>query len=236
METYYGRAWRQIAPLTILVVVLAGTFSSFIAGAGFPNPWFDQLRKPAFMPPFWTLPMVWGGIYILLGIAWAMILSIPPTIQRFWALLVFHCALGLTFFQPLVMFALHDMSLGKLFAASMLLLGLAASLLFFRLRVPAAVLLLPYVGWVAFAATLNASLERMNPYMGSSILAVTEATVEAVHKEKGPWAFFDGEVRNKNDPEFSAAEGRLDHRTATARDARMEQRSSNRREPSRSGD
>ena len=39
---------------------------------------------------------------------------------------------------------------------------LATIVLFFRVSVPAGVLLLPYIGWVTFAAVLNAAILRLN--------------------------------------------------------------------------
>ena len=39
---------------------------------------------------------------------------------------------------------------------------LATIILFFRVSVPAGVLLLPYIAWVSFAALLNAAILRLN--------------------------------------------------------------------------
>ena len=39
---------------------------------------------------------------------------------------------------------------------------LATIILFFRISLPAGVLLLPYIGWVSFAAVLNAAILRLN--------------------------------------------------------------------------
>jgi tryptophan-rich sensory protein len=41
---------------------------------------------------------------------------------------------------------------------------------FYRLRKAAGLLLLPYLAWLVFAATLNASIVALNPAAGTSLL------------------------------------------------------------------
>lgn len=228
MVTGYRRAWWRIAPLTVLVTVLAGTLSAFIAGAGFPNPWFEQLRKPSFMPIFSTLPLIWAAIYILIGIAWAMVLSIPPTMERLWGLAVFYTVLAITFARPIVMFAMHDMGFAKAMTAAMLVLGVIAAGLFYQLRRPAAFLLLPYIGWVAFAAAFTASLERLNPGAGSSLTTLTEASVQKARERT------DSNVLEEERIEGKDVGGRGDARAQRGTERGMDVRASERQDPHRS--
>ena len=39
-----------------------------------------------------------------------------------------------------------------------------------RLRRPAGLLLIPYLAWLVFAATLNSTIEELNPDAGTSLL------------------------------------------------------------------
>ena len=41
---------------------------------------------------------------------------------------------------------------------------------FYRLRKPAGLLMVPYLAWLVFAATLNTTIEALNPGAGISLL------------------------------------------------------------------
>ena len=45
----------------------------------------------------------------------------------------------------------------------------AAAGQFLRLRKPAGLLMIPYLAWLIFAATLNSAIERLNPGAGTSL-------------------------------------------------------------------
>jgi tryptophan-rich sensory protein len=46
----------------------------------------------------------------------------------------------------------------------------AAAALFYRLRKSAGLLMVPYLAWLVFAATLNQAIESLNPGSGTSLL------------------------------------------------------------------
>jgi tryptophan-rich sensory protein len=50
-----------------------------------------------------------------------------------------------------------------LLIAAMILLTLVCAWLFYRIRKPAVWLLLPYLAWLCFAASLNYEIGRLNP-------------------------------------------------------------------------
>ena len=64
----------RYALVTIPFVLLLGTVSGRIGNAGEGNPWFAALAKPDFMPPGWLFGAAWTILYILLGLALAMLL------------------------------------------------------------------------------------------------------------------------------------------------------------------
>ena len=179
----YRRAWWRIAPLTVLVVVLAGSLSGYVSNSGYGNDWFDSLRKPGFMPPGWLFGVAWTTLYTLLGIAWAMILSIPPSLKRFRALILFYVGLALNFSWSPIFFGVHDITLAKYVIVLMIIVGVATAGYFFTLRRVAGLLFIPYLAWLGFAAALNVSIERLNPAAGSSLLTLTESEVNAVRKQ-----------------------------------------------------
>lgn len=142
-------------------VVLAVGF----AGALFTNSsgWYQTLEKPAFTPPDWVFAPVWTALYLLTGVSvflvWRKGLANAAgriAIAAFILQLVFNALWMPIFFgvkQPLIAFA--DIVL--------LWLATAATIISFqKVSRPAAILLVPYMAWVSFAAVLNAAICVLN--------------------------------------------------------------------------
>ena len=162
--------WRKTAILTVIGIELFGGASGWISNSGFGNHWFDALQKPFFMPPGWTFGVIWPILYALLGLALAMVLSEPPSPRRRLALILFLLQLVLNFIWSPIFFAGHDIALAKWVIFLMAILAAAAAGQFLRIRKAAGLLMVPYLAWLVFAATLNITIEAMNPGAGSSLL------------------------------------------------------------------
>src|SRR5215213_2125258 len=67
-------SFLRYALVTVPAILLLGTVSGRASGAGAGNAWFEALIKPDFMPPGWLFGAAWTILYILLGLALAMIL------------------------------------------------------------------------------------------------------------------------------------------------------------------
>ena len=165
-----GRPWTRIAILTCPAILLLGSASGYLSNSGYGNAWFGALVMPAFMPPGWAFGVVWPILYVLMGIAVAMILAEPPSERRRNALTLFFAQLALNFAWSPVFFAAHDIVLAKVLIFLMAGIAAAAAGQFFRLRRVAGLLLIPYLAWLVFAATLNAAIETLNPGAGTSLL------------------------------------------------------------------
>lgn len=169
-QTSAGRPWWHYALVTVPAIVLAGSASGWLSNSGYGNGWFDALEKPFFMPPGWAFGLVWPILYLLLGIALAMILAEPPSDRRRNALTLFFLQLALNFSWSPIFFAAHDISLAKYVIFAMAALAAGAAGQFFRLRKAAGLLMAPYLAWLVFAAMLNAAIGRLNPAAGTSLL------------------------------------------------------------------
>ena len=160
----------KIAVVTVAGIELLGGLSGWLSNSGYENSWFADLRKPSFMPPGWIFGVVWPILYALLGIALAMILAEPPSDRRRVALILFFVQLALNFAWSPIFFAGHDISLAKWLIFIMAAVAAAAARQFLKLWRPAGLLMIPYLAWLVFAATLNATIEALNPGAGSSLL------------------------------------------------------------------
>ena len=163
-------SWWKTALVAVIAIELLGGASGWLSNSGYGNGWFYSLRKPSFMPPGWTFGVVWPILYALLGIAVAMVLAEPPSPRRKLALVLFFVQLALNFAWSPIFFAAHDIGLAKVVIFVMAALAAAAAGQFLRLRREAGLLLVPYLAWLVFAATLNATIEVLNPGAGTSLL------------------------------------------------------------------
>ena len=166
------RRSRWLITLACVVgIELAGGLSGWLSNSGYGNAWFDALVKPSFMPPGWLFGVVWPVLYATLGIALAMIIAEPPSTRRSAALVLFFAQLALNFAWSPIFFAGHDIALSKYVIFAMAVVAAAAGGQFLRLRRAAGLLLIPYVAWLIFAATLTSAIEKLNPSAGNPLLS-----------------------------------------------------------------
>ena len=166
------RSWGKYALIAVLAIEILGGLSGWLSNSGFGNGWFDSLRKPSFMPPGIAFGLVWPVLYALLGVAVAIILAEPPSRRRTVGLTLFFVQMALNFAWSPLFFAAHAIVLAKWVIFIMAALAAAAAGQFLRLKRVAGLLLVPYLIWLVFAATLNATIDQMNPGAGTSLLGV----------------------------------------------------------------
>ncbi|HEY1606378.1 MAG TPA: TspO/MBR family protein [Allosphingosinicella sp.] len=156
-------SYLRWALVTVPLILLLGTLSGVAAGSAMGNPWFAALRKPAFMPPGWAFPVAWTILYIMLGLALALILHARGARGRPLAIGLFVVQLVLNYGWSPLFFGAHKVSLAFAAILAMLAIAAAAAFLFFRIRRAAGLLMLPYLAWLLFAGALNHGIERLNP-------------------------------------------------------------------------
>jgi tryptophan-rich sensory protein len=156
-------SFLRYALITVPLVLLLGTLSGRASNSGYGNPWFDALVKPDAMPPGWAFGVAWTILYILLGLALAMILHARGARRRGLGLALFGVQMLLNYSWSPLFFAAHQVTLALAVIAAMIALTLACLVLFARIRKLAALLLLPYLAWLGFATYLNFEIMRLNP-------------------------------------------------------------------------
>lgn len=212
----WRRAWWRTAPLTILVVVLGKAVSILLSGFGLGESWYDSLRLPITIPLRWIFPFAWPVVCIILGSAWAMILSVPPSRLRWWALMFFYIGLALNFLWMPIFFMGRDIVLAKYILSAMVVALVPSLILFLRIRRVAGLLLIPYLLWVSFVTALIVGIERLNPAAGESITQLTEDKINAVREKD--------RERLLKDLEWSGRDDRRDGPRSRRDDAREDPR------------
>lgn len=153
----------RYALFTVPLVLLLGTLSGRISGSGYGNAWFDALEKPALMPPGWVFAVTWTLLYVLLGLALAMLLHARGAHWRGPAIALFLVQLLANYLWSPLFFAMHQVGPALILIGVMIALAVALVVLLWQIRRVAALLLLPYLAWLCFAALLTAQIDRLNP-------------------------------------------------------------------------
>ncbi len=151
------------ALVLVPLVMLLGFVSGKLAQSGPDNPWFADLVKPGIYPPPATFGIVWSLLYLMMGIAAAMVGAARGAPGRGIALAMFAVQLVLNLAWTPLFFGAHQMTwaLYLLFALD---IAVAVTVyLFWQVRTRAALLLLPYLAWVCFATLLNWQFLQLNP-------------------------------------------------------------------------
>ncbi len=156
-----GLLWDVVA----LVLFFAASFATAYVGSRFTfaslDPWYKDLRKPAWAPSGRTIGMIWSVLYVLRAIAgwlvwWAAGVAVIP-LGLFAVQLVLNAAWSWLFFgrrNPRAAFG-EILVLWAAILATLVAFGSATWI--------AGVLFVPYLAWVTFAGYVNLTLWRMNP-------------------------------------------------------------------------
>ena len=155
-----SRQWLGLAGWLALAFATAaiGAVASVSA-----REFYTELVRPAWAPPGWLFGPVWTALYALMGVsAWLVwrargLAGARPALALFIAQLAVNALWSWLFFAWRLG--------GPAFAEVLLLwcLIVATVIAFRRIRQLAAVLLLPYLAWVTFAAALTLAVWRLNP-------------------------------------------------------------------------
>ena len=140
------------ALVTVPALVFLGFLSGRASQSGFGNPWFDALVKPAIMPPGWAFGLAWTILYIMFGLALAMVLNARGNRFRWIAVTLFVVAFALNLAWSPLFFAAHKVVAALILIACMFVFAFATTIAFGRVRAAAAWLMVPYLGWLCFAA------------------------------------------------------------------------------------
>ena len=154
--------WKSIALGSACAVacLLIGSLSAAISAQ---DDWYLAIRKPYWMPPGWLFGVVWSALYLLMGVALALILDRgweTSGVKR--AAILFAIQLAVNFAWSPVFFRFQSPS-GAMIVIVLLWLIIGWTVAaFWSVRDVAGTLLLPYWLWVTFAVALNAAIWRAN--------------------------------------------------------------------------
>ena len=156
-------SYLRYALFTVPLILLLGTVAGRMSVSGYDNAWFAALVKPAIMPPAWMFGAAWTVLYILLGLAIAIVLNARGARGRGLAVGLFVAHMLLNYSWSPVFFAMHKIGTALIIVIAMLVSAAVIAFLFWRIRKSAALLMLPYLAWLTFATVLNYQIGQLNP-------------------------------------------------------------------------
>lgn len=151
------------ACVTVPLVLLLGFAAGRLVPTGSNNAWYAALAKPGVTPPGIAFPIAWMTLYVLLGLALAMIADARGAQGRRLAIGAFVVQFALNLAWTPLFFGAHKVVAAALLIVAMLVAAIVTTVLFARIRKAAAWLIVPYMVWISFAGVLTWSIHRMNP-------------------------------------------------------------------------
>lgn len=144
--------------LIVAVQVLgsAATFSSV-------DSWYPTINKVSWNPPAWVFAPVWTALYIMIAISgWRVWVKLGKNQLQNSAIHWYLFQLFINLMWSILFFGLQN-PLAGLFDILILLAAIAITIKkFMHIDKLAAILLIPYLLWVGYAATLNAGIVYLN--------------------------------------------------------------------------
>lgn len=145
----------------ILICASAGVIGRLATTSQIPH-WYADLHKPSFNPPNWVFGPAWGILYIMMAVALYLVIIKPTGVSKVGAYLVFFIQLILNSAWSVVFFGMHHVYEAFIVIMVLWFFILLSILLFNRISKTAALLLIPYIAWVTFAAFLNFYIWQLN--------------------------------------------------------------------------
>ena len=150
------------ALICVPTVVAVGLVIGQLSGSGESDPWFAALQKPEFYPPGWLFGVAWTILYALMGFALALVAASDRREGKAAAIGIFFAQLAVNYAWSPIFFGAHLIGVAFFWIVLLLALVMATMAYFARVSRLGALLLVPYLAWVAFAATLNLRIWQLN--------------------------------------------------------------------------
>ena len=154
------KKWKRIG-FWVLISEAVGLFSGLLTRNG-AEIYGQMANKPPLSPPGWLFPVVWTVLYALMGIGAGLVSLKGREGSSDRALNFMVMQLAVNFFWPLLFFNAEAYGFALLWLVLLLLLVVGMTIEFRKISPFAALLQIPYILWLLFAAYLNAGVWLLN--------------------------------------------------------------------------
>jgi len=154
------RTWKPYL-LWILLAEAVGGLSGWLSREGI-QLYNETVIQPPLSPPMWVFPVVWGILYALMGIGAARVWLADGEEGQKRSLILYLLQLVFNFFWSIIFFNFQNYGLAFIWILALWTLVLLMILSFRKTDRLAALLQIPYLLWVTFAAYLNLGVWILN--------------------------------------------------------------------------
>ena len=152
----------QLTSLLVAVGIplgLGGLTGMAIAG-DIKSEWYAAIKKRVWTPPSWVFAPVWTTLYVLMGVASWLVWT---RVGWSWPLVPYAVQLALNVAWSWLFFRARSVQAALVDIVALLGALVVTTSAFATVSTAAAVLLVPYLAWTTFAATLTASIAGVAP-------------------------------------------------------------------------
>lgn len=155
------RTWKIYA-IWIALTEAVGILSGILSRSG-SEAFSESVQHPPLSPPALLFPIVWTILYALMGISAARVSMAPDSTNRQRGLNLFVIQLIINFFWSLIFFNAQAYGFAFLWLLLLWILVLWMIISFNKVDPVAALLQIPYLLWLTFAAYLSYGVWKLNP-------------------------------------------------------------------------
>lgn len=143
--------------LTFVAAAIGGAATgSSVAG------WYRTLARPSWTPPAWVFGPAWTTLYLCMSVAAWLVWRHRGLARARTALALFVAQLALNAAWSVFFFGMRRPDLALVEIVLLWIAVLSTMIAFFRANRVAGLFFVPYLGWVTFAAALNAAFWWLN--------------------------------------------------------------------------
>ena len=139
--------------IPVVICLLIGFTASYFQTASLES-WYPLLNKSDITPPNIAFPIVWGILYLCMGLSIGLILNKENLNKKFFILL-FAIQLLFNFTWSIVFFAMQNILLGLINIVILDILVIYYAMVSYKVKKWSSVLFWPYILWMLLATYLN---------------------------------------------------------------------------------
>ena len=155
------RTWKTYG-IWIGLTEAVGILSGILSRSG-SEAFSESVQQPPLSSPAFLFPIVWTILYALMGIGAARVSMAPDLANRQRGLNLFIVQLIINFFWSLIFFNAQAYGFAFLWLLLLWILVLWMIISFNKVDPVAALLQIPYLLWLTFAAYLSYGVWKLNP-------------------------------------------------------------------------
>ena len=146
--------------ISLLISLGTGVIAGFLTFKSMEQ--YQEMYRPPLSPPGWVFPVVWTGLFAMMGTASYLIARLPESEEKKKALTLYGIQLAVNFLWPVFFFNAGWYLFSFAWLLLLWYLVYLCTKAFYHLSEKAGYLMIPYLVWLTFAGYLNFAIFLLN--------------------------------------------------------------------------